>query len=94
MKETRRLPITCPSCDGKLVIGELSCEKCATKVSGSFEMPALMSLSSDELEFVLNFVKSSGSLKTMASQMDLSYPTVRNLLDDIIEKLKNLEGKK
>ena len=50
-------------------------------------MPALLQLSADEQEFVLAFVKCSGSLKEMASQLKLSYPTVRNLLDDIIDKL-------
>ena len=31
------------------------------------------------------------SLKQMAADMGLSYPTVRNILDNIIEKLKSYE---
>jgi hypothetical protein len=91
MNEKGKLPTICPSCDGKLLIGELSCESCNTKVSGTFEMPAIMKLSKDEMEFAMNFIKSSGSLKTMASQMSLSYPSVRNILDEVIEKLSKAE---
>ena len=46
-----------------------------------------MQLSEEDQAFVCDFVKSSGSLKEMAQRMGLSYPTVRNRLDDIIEKL-------
>jgi hypothetical protein len=51
----------------------------------------LAQLSVEEQDFVLKFVKNSGSLKDMAKDLGLSYPTVRNLLDDIIEKIKNYE---
>jgi hypothetical protein len=33
-------------------------------------------------------VKASGSLKEMAGILKVSYPTVRNRLDDVISKLK------
>ena len=55
------------------------------------DLPALMRLAPDELRFVVEFVKSSGSLKEMARKMGLSYPTVRNKLDDIITHLKTFE---
>jgi len=62
-----------------------------------YTLPALVSLDQDEQEFILKFIQASGSLKAMADHMNLSYPTVRNLLDAIIEKLndkKNQPGKK
>lgn len=60
-------------------------------VSGEFELPVLTSLNEEELRFMLEFVKASGSLKDMAKKMGVSYPTVRNYLDDLIEKLNNME---
>jgi Uncharacterized protein conserved in bacteria len=87
MKE-RIVPNTCPSCGGKLMIGELYCQGCPTKVCGSFDLPPLMRLNAAEQEFVESFVTASGSLKDMAKIMNLSYPTVRNRLDEIILKLK------
>ena len=50
-------------------------------------------LSEKEQQFILAFVKSSGSLKDMAKSMGISYPTVRNVLDDLIEKLIKMEEK-
>ena len=66
----------------------LRCERCETEVEGSYSLPALASLSQEDQEFVGNFVKASGSLKEMASILKVSYPTVRNRLDEVIEKLK------
>jgi hypothetical protein len=67
----------------------MKCETCGTEVSGSYNLPVFDRLSTDEQEFVLQFVKSSGSLKDMAKLLGLSYPTVRNLLDEIIKKISN-----
>lgn len=90
-KVKKSLPVVCPSCAGQLDVTELGCARCDTHISGTFPLPALSQLTSAEQEFVLDFVKHSGSLKQMAQQLKLSYPTVRNMLDDIIEKLKDGE---
>jgi len=45
----------------------------------------------EEQKFILDFIKASGSLKIMAQKMKLSYPTVRNRLDDIIARISKLE---
>jgi len=84
----KTLPTTCPSCSGKLAVKRLHCEKCETEVEGLYSLPALASLSHDDQEFVLEFIKASGSLKEMAVILKVSYPTVRNRLDDVIAKLK------
>jgi len=88
MDETKkRLPLKCPACSSSLKVGRLYCEECQTEVSGSFSMPLLAKLSEEDQSFVLDFVRFSGSLKDMAKKMGISYPTVRNILDDIIVKL-------
>lgn len=85
------LPCTCPSCQEQLKVRSLRCEQCGTEVTGLYDLPTLARLPQADQVFVLNFVKCSGSLKDMARQMGLSYPTVRNLLDEIIEKIKSYE---
>ncbi len=85
----KKLPHKCPSCEALLQVSALTCEQCETVVSGKFDLPALAQLSITEQSFILDFVKSSGSLKEMAQKLGLSYPSVRNLLDDIILKLEN-----
>ncbi len=87
------LPHHCPSCQSQLKVKSLKCEQCQTEVSGLYELPVLARLSSEDQQFILHFIKYSGSLKEMAKYLGLSYPTVRNLLDDIIERLKNEETK-
>ena len=67
------------------------CEQCSTEVCGSFDMPLLARLTDKEQQFVLDFIKSSGSLKDMAKNIGVSYPTVRNILDDLIDKLNKME---
>jgi len=88
-----KLPISCPSCNNQLSVTELSCQECKTKVSGNYVLPLLLQIPEEEQQFILDFFLSSGSLKEMATQMGKSYPTVRNKLDDIIEKIKNLHVK-
>jgi hypothetical protein len=87
----KNLPHKCPSCTSVLSVKSLVCRSCQTEVSGSYSLPLLASLSKEEQDFITAFVKSSGSLKIMAQQLGLSYPTVRNLLDDIIEKINITE---
>jgi hypothetical protein len=88
-----RLPLTCPSCGAGLKVKTLNCDTCQTKVDGNYELPVLASLPDDAQQFVVEFVKYSGSLKEMARSMSLSYPTVRNRLDDIINLLNELTKK-
>ena len=93
----KNLPHICPSCSATLKVKTLVCERCSTEVTGVFGLPLLASMTTEEQDFMVEFVKSSGSLKIMAQKLGLSYPTVRNLLDDIIAKIetnqKNLETK-
>lgn len=90
--QTPKLPIACPSCQESLHVSQLSCPACSTQVSGNYPLPVLLRLPADEQAFILQFFLSGGSLKEMASQIGISYPTVRNRLDDIIEKVKQLSS--
>ncbi len=90
-EKKKRLPLQCPACDSTLRVGRLFCEQCDTEVCGSFELPLLARLNEKEQLFIVDFIKSSGSLKDMAKNMGVSYPTVRNILDDLIDKLNKIE---
>lgn len=88
----KQLPLMCPSCQHGLAVKSLICEQCSTTIEGLFSLPVLTKLRQDEQQFVIDFIKSSGSLKEMAKQLGLSYPTVRNMLDDLIQKLNAHEN--
>jgi hypothetical protein len=85
------LPCNCPSCGEQLKVRSLKCETCETEVNGLYHLPVWVLLSPEEQNFILHFVKNSGSLKDMSKYLGLSYPTVRNLLDDIIKKINEYE---
>ena len=91
MTTKKIFPTVCPSCGGVLSVKSLHCAECDTTVQGEFAIHPILRLSAEEQQFVTAFIKCSGSLKQMAADMGLSYPTVRNILDNIIEKLKNYE---
>lgn len=86
--QLNKLPVACPSCSSALYVSQLTCPSCTTQISGLFSLPALVRLPEDDQNFILQFFLTSGSLKEMASQLGISYPTVRNRLDDLIAKLK------
>jgi hypothetical protein len=85
------LPTKCPACNEPLKVKSLICQKCNTEIQGQYELPLLVRLSAEDQDFILQFIKSSGSLKEMAKLLKLSYPTVRNRLDEIIEHIKTAE---
>lgn len=85
------LPCYCPSCRNQLNVKSLKCGNCQTEVTGDYKLPLFALLSPEDQDFILKFVKHSGSLKEMANELKLSYPTVRNLLNDLIEKIEVYE---
>ncbi|GAB1806163.1 MULTISPECIES: DUF2089 family protein [Priestia] len=48
----------------------------------------ILSLESDDVEFIRKFVLNSGSLKQLAKDYEVSYPTVRIRLDRLIQKIE------
>ena len=82
-----RLTTQCPGCSERLDATRLTCPGCSMQLEGRFELPELLRMSSDDLDFVLQFVRCSGSLKDLGKLRGQSYPTVRNRLDEIIQKL-------
>ncbi len=51
----------------------------------------LTTLSDDELLFLKRFLLHSGSLKDLAGEFGLSYPTIRARLDKLIAKVESSE---
>jgi len=86
-----KLPVVCPSCQSCLEVTSLQCCQCNTEVKGHYPLSVLSRLSEEEQAFVIAFVKYSGSLKEIAKWKGLSYPTVRNRLDELIVNIETLE---
>lgn len=50
-------------------------------------------LDEEDINFIKNFILSSGSLKEVAALYGVTYPTVRLRLDKLIQKIKLNESK-
>jgi hypothetical protein len=82
----------CPACaSSALEVVKIECTNCNTKFEGQFEISPLLRLREHDLQFILDFVKCSGSLKDMAIIQKVSYPTLRNRLNTLINTLGSLE---
>ena len=81
----------CPSCGGTLEARTLCCPQCEIVINGNFELGVLARLSPEQQQFIIEFVRASGSLKEMARQFNVSYPTVRNRLDELIAQIEQMQ---
>ena len=77
----------CPECQSPMRIQRLTCPQGHMSMEGEFEVPALAGLSVEEQLFVTAFLRSHGSIKRMEDLFEISYPTVKNRLNSIVDKL-------
>jgi hypothetical protein len=63
-------------------------------VEGNFELNAFNRLSAEQYNFCLLFIRCRGSLKDVGAQMNISYPTARNKLDDLVRAMGFEQGPK
>lgn len=82
-----KLPRHCPACHQSLVITRLTCPNCKTEVTGSFPPDLFSSLSANDFDFVVMFVKSRGNIKEMERELGISYWTIRSRLNEIVVQL-------
>ena len=77
----------CPICKSELKISELTCTKCGTILKGDFQGCDFCKLPEEDLNFIKVFLKSHGSIKEVEKELGISYPTVKNRLNQIISSL-------
>ncbi len=90
----KKLPTRCPACGSVLEITELKCPKCGTVIRGSFPVSKFLSLDTENLEFLIVFLKSRGNLKEVQERLGISYPTAKAKLEKLLGVLGLSEGSK
>ena len=83
----RKLLEKCPACAGELVVTQQTCRSCGTMVVGEFTPNIFSKLTPENLHFLELFVKNKGNVKEMEREIGLSYWTIRNRLNEIVEAL-------
>lgn len=89
------IPRKCPVCNEVHAITRVYCSNCDTTIEGHFhatESP-FAALTPEQLNFVLTFVRCEGRFTRLEDELKLSYPTLRNRLNEIIRALGYEPGK-
>jgi hypothetical protein len=84
-----RLLTKCPVCGQALSVTRLYCESCGTTVEGAFSVTngPFAQLTPDQAQFLLTFVRCEGRFNRMEDELKVSYPTLRNRLQEVIRAL-------
>lgn len=81
------VPGHCPVCGEAMNITRLHCPECDVTVEGRFSLGRLALLSPEQLEFVEVFLRCEGKITRVEKELNISYPTVRSRLNEIIETM-------
>lgn len=87
MYDVHPVPGKCPVCDEAMIITRLHCPNCDVTIEGRFALGRLARLTPEQLEFVEVFLRCDGKIKRVEDELGVSYPTVRNWLNEIILSL-------
>lgn len=74
-----------------ITVEKVRIKKNGITIEGEFELPPLAHLTLEEQIFVAAFIKTQGSIKDMEDLFGISYPTVKNRLNKLTEKLDFIE---
>jgi len=77
----------CPVCKSELTVTRLHCSNCDTVVEGRFTAGHFANLSPEQLDFIVTFVRCEGKINRVEQEIGLSYPTIRNRLQEVIRAL-------
>ena len=77
----------CPICGDELIVKKLEFKNCHSVIKGDFYLSKLNYLSNEQLEFILIFIKNAGNIKLIEKELNISYPTVKKNLEDVIKAL-------
>jgi hypothetical protein len=80
----REVPGSCPICQSEIKVTEIRCRKCKSVIQGEFDLCKFCRLNDQQKYFVEVFIKNRGNIKEIERELGISYPTVRNKLDQVI----------
>lgn len=82
---------SCPVCQHELHVKKLQCSQCDTTIENEFTLSKFAAFSEEQLKFIEVFLLNRGNIKGVEKALHISYPTVRNRLNEIISLLRQTE---
>lgn len=80
-------PGKCPICRNDVKVTEIHCRNCSTTIRSEFDLCRFCKLNEQQKYFIEVFIKNRGNIKEIEKELGVSYPTVRNKLDEVISAL-------
>jgi len=77
----------CPVCNGDTEITRITCNECNTVIEGHFKLCKFCRLTDEQKAFIDVFIKCRGNIKEVEKELGISYPTVKNRLEDVASAL-------
>ena len=78
----------CPSCGGKLNIAVLRCSACGMELHNEFQRSSFDSLTAEQTEFLISFLRQRGNMSSLQAELGISYPAAKKKLDDLLTALQ------
>lgn len=72
----------CPVCGEDTKVTKIHCDNCNTSIDGSFSLCRFCKLTPEQKLFAEVFIKCRGNIKEVEKELGISYPTVKNKLED------------
>jgi hypothetical protein len=70
-----------------LTITEYTCSECGVKINGEFYQDEIVSIPEELLDFLKVFIKNRGNLSELQKELNISYPTARSKLEELVTAL-------
>ena len=87
----QKLLTKCPACQEALNITTLQCPDCGMELRNTFELSPFDTLSTEQYSFLIAFLRYRGNLKNLQNELQISYPTAKKKLDELLSALNLAE---
>lgn len=84
----------CPECKGMLKISLLHCPDCGMELKKEYPLSMFDQLEEEQYAFLLSFLKNSGNMKAVQLELQISYPTAKKKLEELLVSLGLSEATK
>lgn len=87
----KKVKTNCPVCLKGMIIKEMYCDECGITMKGDMLPATGNEFNEDEWRFIMEFLLLEGNIKAVGEKLNVSYPTVKNMLGEIRKKLPGYE---